>query len=181
MRFQQLVGNSTKSKQEAGIDVRVGDIGAAIQEAMESYEVEIKGQSLPVKSIRNLNGHDIVQYSIHGGKSVPIVKSNDQTKMEENEIFAIETFGSTGKGYVRDDVRLIAQNETASSTNLEKMETSHYAKRADAPNVALRVSSARSLLNTITKNFGTLPFCRRYLDRLGHDKYLLGVRFLKRM
>jgi len=72
---------------------------------MESYEVEIKGQSLPVKSIRNLNGHDIVQHSIHGGKSVPIVKSNDQTKMEENEIFAIETFGSTGKGYVRDDVR----------------------------------------------------------------------------
>lgn len=71
---------------------------------MESYEVEIKGQTFPVKSIRNLNGHDIVQYSIHGGKSVPIVKSNDQTKMEENEIFAIETFGSTGKGYVRDDV-----------------------------------------------------------------------------
>ncbi|KAL9073190.1 MAG: hypothetical protein Q9161_003022 [Pseudevernia consocians] len=146
---------------EAGIDVRVGDIGAAVQEAMESYEVELKGQSLPVKSIRNLNGHDIVQYSIHGGKSVPIVKSNDQTKMEEGEIFAIETFGSTGKGYVRDD-----------------METSHYAKRADAPNVALRVSSARSLLNTITKNFGTLPFCRRYLDRLGHDKYLLGLNNL---
>ena len=89
---------------EAGIDVRVGDIGAAIQEAMESYEVELDGQTLPVKSIRNLNGHDIIQYSIHGGKSVPIVKSNDQTKMEEGEIFAIETFGSTGKGYVRDDV-----------------------------------------------------------------------------
>ena len=58
------------------------------------------------------------------------------------------------------------------------METSHYAKRVGAPNVALRVSSARSLLNTITKNFGTLPFCRRYLDRLGHDKYLLGVSIL---
>lgn len=71
---------------------------------MESYEVEINGQMLPVKCIRNLNGHDIVQHSIHGGKSVPIVKSNDQTKMEEGEIFAIETFGSTGKGYVRDDV-----------------------------------------------------------------------------
>lgn len=55
------------------------------------------------------------------------------------------------------------------------METSHYAKKADAPNVALRVSSARTLLNSITKNFGTLPFCRRYLDRLGHEKYLLGV------
>ena len=90
---------------EAGIDVRVGDIGAAIQETMESYELELAGQTLPVKSIRNLNGHDILRYSIHGGKSVPIVKSSDQTKMEEGEIFAIETFGSTGKGYVRDDVR----------------------------------------------------------------------------
>jgi methionyl aminopeptidase len=55
------------------------------------------------------------------------------------------------------------------------METSHYAKKMDAPNVSLRVSSARTLLNVINKNFGTLPFCRRYLDRLGQDKYLLGV------
>ena len=142
---------------------------------MESYEVEIKGQSIPIRSIRNLNGHDIIQYSIHGGKSIPIVKSNDQTKMEENEIFAIETFGSTGKGYVRDDVREMVIILRL-WTDKAQMETSHYAKRADAPNVALRVSSARSLLNTITKNFGTLPFCRRYLDRLGHDKYLLGVK-----
>ncbi|KAL8681541.1 MAG: hypothetical protein Q9186_002357 [Xanthomendoza sp. 1 TL-2023] len=92
---------------EAGIDVRMSDIGAAIQEAMESYEVEIGGQTLPVKSIRNLNGHSIVQYSIHGSKSVPIVKGGDQTKMEEGETFAIETFGSTGKGYVRDDASAV--------------------------------------------------------------------------
>jgi len=44
------------------------------------------------------------------------------------------------------------------------------------PNVPLRLSSAKSVLNTITKNFGTLPFCRRYLDRLREDRYLLGVR-----
>lgn len=93
--------------QEAGIDVRMSDIGSAIQEVMESYEVEIGGQMLPVKCIRNLNGHDIVQFSIHGGKSVPIVKGGDQTKMEEGETFAIETFGSTGKGFVRDDVRIL--------------------------------------------------------------------------
>ena len=89
---------------EAGIDVRMSDIGAAIQEVMESYEVEIKGQMLPVKCIRNLNGHSIGHYTIHGGKTVPIVKGGDQTKMEEGETFAIETFGSTVKGYVRDDV-----------------------------------------------------------------------------
>jgi methionyl aminopeptidase len=89
---------------EAGIDVRMCDIGAAIQESMESYEVEIEGKTYPVKSIRNLNGHDIGRWEIHGGKSVPIVKGGDQTKMEEGEVFAIETFGSTGKGYVKDDV-----------------------------------------------------------------------------
>jgi methionyl aminopeptidase len=58
------------------------------------------------------------------------------------------------------------------------METSHYAKVADAPKVALRVASAKSLLRSIDKNFGTLPFCRRYLDRLGHEKYLLGLNNL---
>lgn len=82
----------------------MSDIGAAIQEVMESYEVEINGKVLPVKSIRNITGHDIKQYQIHGGKSVPFVKNTDQTKMEEGEVFAIETFGSTGRGYVRDDV-----------------------------------------------------------------------------
>ena len=33
--------------QEAGIDVRLCDIGAAIQEVMESYEVEINGKVFP--------------------------------------------------------------------------------------------------------------------------------------
>jgi len=80
------------------------DIGEAIQEVMESYEVELDGKTHQVKCIRNLNGHSINHYSIHGDKSVPIVKGGSQVKMEEGEVFAIETFGSTGKGYVRDDV-----------------------------------------------------------------------------
>ncbi len=84
----------------AGIDVRMGDVGAAIQEVMESYEVELDGKTYQVKSIRNLNGHSIAPYQIHAGKTVPIVKGGEQTKMEEGEFFAIETFGSTGKGCV---------------------------------------------------------------------------------
>ncbi|KAI9900884.1 hypothetical protein N3K66_005146 [Trichothecium roseum] len=146
---------------EAGIDARVGEIGGIIQETMESFEVEIDGQTYPVKSIRNLTGHNILPYSIHGTKAVPIVKSNDTTKMEEGDVFAIETFGSTGNGHVRDD-----------------MECSHYAKRDDSGHVDLRLSSAKSLLNVINKNFGTLPFCRRYLDRIGQEKYLLGLNSL---
>jgi methionyl aminopeptidase len=67
---------------EAGIDVRLSDIGAAVQEVMESYEVTIDGKTYQVKPIRNLNGHSIGPYKIHAGKTVPIVKNGDQTKME---------------------------------------------------------------------------------------------------
>lgn len=58
-----------------------------------------------MKAIRNLTGHNILPYNIHGGKSVPIVKGHETDVMEEGEYFAIETFGSTGKGYVSDEVR----------------------------------------------------------------------------
>jgi len=146
---------------EAGIDVRLGEIGAAIQETMESYEVEVNGKIHPVKSIENLSGHSINLYRIHGGKSVLLVKNDDPTKMEEGEYFAIETFGSTGRGRV-----------------VESGECSHYAKIYDHPRVPLRLTSAKSLLNTITKTFGTLPFCRRYLDRVGESKYLLALNHL---
>ncbi|KAL6406618.1 methionine aminopeptidase 2 [Ilyonectria robusta] len=146
---------------EAGIDVRLGELGGLIQEAMESYECEINGTTHPIKPIRGLAGHTILPYSIHGTKSVPLIKTDDMTKMEEGDVFAIETFGSTGTGRVWDEG-----------------ETSHYALRKDAPKVDLRLSSARSLLNTIQKNFSTIPFCRRYLDRIGQEKYLLGLHNL---
>lgn len=59
-----------------------------------------------VKSIENLSGHSINKYQVHGGKSVMLVKNDDQTKMEEGEYFAIETFGSTGRGRIVESVRM---------------------------------------------------------------------------
>jgi methionyl aminopeptidase len=132
----------------AGIDVRLCDVGEAIQETMESYEVTINGTTYPVKSIRNLNGHSIGPYEIHAGKSVPIVKGGDATKMEEGEFYAIETFGSTGRAFVQED-----------------LECSHYMKAFEAPHVPLRMASAKRLLSHIDRTFKTLAFCRRWLER----------------
>ncbi|KAF7170383.1 hypothetical protein CNMCM6106_005112 [Aspergillus hiratsukae] len=146
----------------AGVDARMRDIGAAIQEVMESYEVEIDGKVFPVKAVRNLTGHDILRYHIHGGKQIPFVKNNNQQKMEEGEVFAIETFGSTGKGFLDDDqfgVYGYGRNEHMSGANL-------------------RLSSAKSLLKTIDANFGSIVFSRRYLERLGVEKYHLGMKNL---
>lgn len=134
----------------SGIDARLCDIGEAIQEVMESFEVELDGKTYPVRAIRNLNGHSIGQYNIHAGKSVPIVKGgcDESTIMEEGEIFAIETFASTGRGYV-----------------VEDLECSHYMKRFECPHVPLRMQSSKKLLAHINKTFGTLAFCRRWLER----------------
>ena len=79
-------------------------LAAALGALLAASAAPACAQTYPVKPIRNLNGHNIGPYEIHGGKSVPIVKGGDQTKMEEGEVFAIETFGSTGKGYVNNDV-----------------------------------------------------------------------------
>lgn len=146
---------------EAGIDVQLCEIGAAIQEVMESYELELDGKTYPIKSIRNLNGHSISPYRIHAGKTVPIVKGGEATVMEENEFYAIETFGSTGRGIVHDD-----------------MDCSHYMKNFDASYVPLRLQSSKSLLNIINKNFGTLAFCKRWLDRAGATKYQMALKDL---
>jgi hypothetical protein len=62
-----------------------------------------------VKSIRNLNGHSIGPYRIHAGKSVPIVRGGEATKMEEGEFFAIETFGSTGGRALSASLALLAR------------------------------------------------------------------------
>lgn len=145
----------------AGIDVQLGDIGAQIQEVMESYEVELEpGRLFPVKSIHNLNGHSIGPYQIHAGKSVPIVDNGDTTRMAEGEVFAIETFGSVnGRGEVHED-----------------LECSHYMKNFDAPRASLRLQSARNLYSHINKTFGTLAFCRRWLERPdGGSTFLNGA------
>lgn len=149
----------------AGIDVRMTDIGAEIQEVMESHEVEIDGKILQVKCIRNLNGHSIGPYKIHAGKTVPIVKNGDQTKMEENELFAIETFASTGRGLIHED-----------------LECSHYMINSEIPFQqamgSIRLPRSKQLFSVINNNFGTLAFCRRYLDRIGESKYLMALKNL---
>ena len=137
--------------QASGIDVRLCDVGAEIQEVMESYEVELDGATYPIKAIRNLNGHNILPYNIHAGKHVPITKNgcDPSVKMEENEVYAIETFGSTGRGWIVDD---------------KSLECSHYMKCFSAPHIPLRRQSSKKLLHHVNKAFGTLAFCRRWLE-----------------
>jgi methionyl aminopeptidase len=170
----------------SGIDVRLCDVGEAIQEVMESHEVELDGKTYQVKCIRNLNGHSIAPYRIHAGKSVPIVKGGEATRMEEGEFYAIETFGSTGLVQARQSAcrnygtcLLTAEAGPPSTGPVgtlhseasgslagkgyvhEDLECSHYMKNFDVGHVPLRLPRAKALLNVINRNFGTLAFCKR--------------------
>lgn len=161
----------------AGVDMQMRELGAIIEEVMTSHEITLpttihrnsttihktvadmcgastSTTTYPIKCCRNLHGHSIGAYEIHAGKSVPIVASStDTSRMEEGEFYAIETFGTTGQGWV-DEVG----------------ECSHYMKNYSytGPNPAKAIKSvkAKSLYNHISKTFGTLAFCRRWLERV---------------
>jgi len=128
---------------------------------VQHNECTYNGKTYTVKPIENLNGHSIGRWIIHGGKTVPIIKTEDNTKMEEGELYAIETFGSTGKGRVFSDG-----------------ESSHFALMDDAPKVILEHKGARDLLKFIKKRFGTIPFCRRWLQDEGQTRHLMGLKKL---
>ena len=133
----------------AGIDAVFSEIGEQIQETMESFEVTIGNKTFPVKAIQNLCGHSMERYKIHAGKSVNIVKNTqNHVRMVEGEQYAIETFGSTGKGYVYED-----------------LDCSHYMKNFDiGDDIPIRDNKAKGLLSVISREFGTLAFCRKWLE-----------------
>ena len=72
----------------------------------------------------------------------------ETSRMEEGEFYAIEAFGTNGWGWV-----------------VEDLECSHYMKDFHAPHVPLRLPKSKKLLSHINKTFGTLAFCRRWLER----------------
>lgn len=147
----------------AGIDARLGEIGAGIQEVIESYEVEIKGKTYKIKPIENLCGHTVGQYKVHAGKSVPIVRNDAAVeKMEEGEFYAIETFASTGKGRVFDNG-----------------ECSHFMLSEYANGEKIKGDKARALYHHINNNYKTLAWCRRWLDEGGFKNHSLALSQLK--
>ena len=58
------------------------------------------------------------------------------------------------------------------------LECSHYMKNYGVGHIPLRLTRAKQLLHCINQSFDTLAFCRRWLDRLGQEKYLLALKSL---
>lgn len=80
----------------SGVDARLYEISQEIQEIIESYEL----LDSEIKAVNGLGGHDINYYEVHGEKLILSVphKSQKDLKMEEGEVYAIETYASSGSG-----------------------------------------------------------------------------------
>lgn len=85
----------------SGPDQRLDEMSETISDIIKSYEVNMAGELLPIKPVKGIGGHNIKQYQIHGGKlilSEPDYEIQGDDRMLEDEIYAIETYASTGFG-----------------------------------------------------------------------------------
>lgn len=94
----------------SGPEQRLDELSEYIDEIIQSYEVDIGGDLLPIKSVAGIGGHNIKKYKIHGGKLIlsrPDYEVQGNQKMEDGEVYAIETYATTGYGIMTQNDDLI--------------------------------------------------------------------------
>ena len=126
----------------AGPDQSLFELSENIQEIIESYEVDVAGSTVPVRAVEGIGGHNIRKHQIHGGKLILCVPDDElqsDLRMEEDEIYAIETYASTGLGQ-------ITQNDLMSHCT-HFMEMDHET-----------IESNKNITKNFKKQFRKMPF-----------------------
>lgn len=132
--------------------VKINEIGAEIEGVIK------KKQFSPV---RNLSGHEIAQYKIHAGLTIPNYDNGNKTELNEDQVFAIEPFATTGDGIV-----------------IEGRPSEIYALVNEKP---VRDAGTKIILKFIKEEYNTLPFAKRWLaNRFGLLKANLALNSMER-
>ncbi|MCX8200225.1 MAG: type II methionyl aminopeptidase [Candidatus Micrarchaeota archaeon] len=117
--------------------VTIAELGATIHGVMKRYNVN---------PVFNLTGHTLGRYTVHAGLSILNHDNNVQAALSAGDVIAIETFSSTGAGYVHDRGR-----------------PGIYAI-VEPKNV--RNAVARKILSKVYPERQTLPFAERWLHKI---------------
>jgi len=152
---KKLIEASEKALNEA-IEVAkknktLGEIGRAIQETI----IKTSRQFSP---IRNLSGHEIKQYELHAGLTIPNYDNGNSEKLHDG-IYAIEPFATAGQGIVYD-------GKPSGIFNFKGRK-------------AVRDSNAREIMNFIENEYKTRPFCSRWLVKKFGSRALLSLHLLE--
>lgn len=67
--------------------VSVGEIGRRIEDVIRAYGL---------RPVRELTGHSLERFKLHGGKQIPNFGSRDSTKIQAGDCFAVEPFATSG-------------------------------------------------------------------------------------
>jgi methionyl aminopeptidase len=119
----------------AGPGVGVGEVGAAIEEAIDGYGYN---------PVVNLSGHGLGHWDQHTDPNIPNRRVTQGATLQPGDVVAIEPFATDGSGKVTEG-------------GLEEI----YALEREA---TVRNRAARQALDQITEEFRTLPFAARWLD-----------------
>ncbi|KAH0807046.1 Clan MG, family M24, aminopeptidase P-like metallopeptidase [Histomonas meleagridis] len=165
-RFKPLIEASreatNKAIRMAGPDVRICEISNTIDEIISSYQIELNNKIIPLKPVRNLTGHQMAYYKVHSGKFIPISKAPPgqeyNERMEIGELYALETFATTGDGVVFD-----------------QGPPSHFMLTSHSNQIHVKNGSQKDLVDCIQRNFKTLAFCQRFLDKAEQTDYKLTL------
>ncbi len=106
----------------------------------------------------NLSGHEIEQYDLHAGITIPNINDNKNQILKPG-IYAIEPFVTAGNGKVHDG------------------KPSGIYLMINSKNV--RSPIAREVLEHIIDEYGTLPFCSRWLVKIFGTKALIALKQLE--
>jgi methionyl aminopeptidase len=88
------------SEQATKLAIRMMRPGAKLNTIGALIEDTIK--SAGFSPVRQLSGHQLKEYELHSEKQVPCVSGKAEVLVEEGEVYAVETFASTGSGNVSD-------------------------------------------------------------------------------
>jgi len=127
----------------------IAQIGEAVQKTAEK-----QGFS----PIQNLSGHEIAQYELHAGITIPNYNNSNENHLEQGT-YAIEPFITTGQGKIYEG------------------KSSGIYRLSGPANV--RDKGAREMLDYIIDNYQTLPFCSRWLVKKFGTRALISLRFLE--
>jgi methionyl aminopeptidase len=131
--------------------VKTNEVGKVIEETIKKYGF---------RPIRDLSGHILGEYELHGPKNIPNIKVPFGKQIEVGEAYAIETFATTGKGYAHETPYV-------------------YIYGLIPVRAPIRSKLARSVLGNIVKNYGSLPFAQRWLmEKLSYGQLKLAFREL---
>ncbi len=138
-------------------DIFMSELGKEIEEFVKSKEITIKGKTYSCNTIRELSGHAIKKYHIHGGIAVPNTDIKYPVRMQEGCTYAIEPFISLTD-------KPITYNDPISHYMLNPFYKNNF--RAESLS-----KYEKEYQNYLFKNYNQLPFAQRWLYENEYSDY----------